>query len=357
MSIREKLQIILITYNRANKVQKVLEQFFYKDSPVYDYDFLVLDNNSTDNTKEIVEQFAQTHPNVKYRKNKYNLGISGNIAKAMEIADKDYVWIIGDDDIYDFSNWKEVENAINNNEKIICVARYALPDKYKNNPAYQLLQLTFITGGIYSTKLFNDTIIKNVFDNIYTIFPHICPTVQFINDNGKIYVVHKAISDNGMDMATTDYSYIRGTDAEQVYIRTKTLSWIVGYCNVISKLKDRTLKEHAIDIAIPHEHIYQNYENFYNHIKTAYHDNETFMQFIDIYSNIGENHKQRLKKDFLEDTNPNKCDICKLSTKICILYLLNKIKDFIYSMKKTEDRRVLTIMGFKIKTRRRCKCY
>ena len=187
----------------------------------------------------------------------------------------------------------------------------------------------------------------------YTLFPYLCPVIQFINERGKIYVVNKAICNNGMEIEKRDYSYTRGADVQQVYTRTRTISWIVGYCNILSQLKDRALKEHAIDIAIPHEHIYQNYENFYNHIKTAYHGNETFMQFIDIYSNIGENHKQRLKKDFLEDTNPNKCDICKLSTKICILYLLNKIKDFIYSMKKTEDRRVLTIMGFKIKTRRK----
>ena len=79
MAIKDKLQIILITYNRENHVRKTFEQFFFKDSPVYYCDFIVQDNNSTDNTKKFVEEFAKEHSNVKYTRNKYNLGISGTI--------------------------------------------------------------------------------------------------------------------------------------------------------------------------------------------------------------------------------------------------------------------------------------
>ena len=114
MSIKDKLQIILITYNRAKHVQKTFEQLLKDISPVKFFDILVLDNNSTDNTKEIVEEFQKKYANIKYSKNRYNLGISGNIAKAMEVASKEYVWIIADDDKFDFSNWNEVEYAINN---------------------------------------------------------------------------------------------------------------------------------------------------------------------------------------------------------------------------------------------------
>ena len=33
-------------------------------SPVKDYDLLVIDNNSTDNTANIVTEFIQKHPNI-----------------------------------------------------------------------------------------------------------------------------------------------------------------------------------------------------------------------------------------------------------------------------------------------------
>ena len=244
MTIQHKLQIILITYNRAKFVQKTFDRFFYKGSPVFDCDFLVLDNNSTDDTGKIVKDFMKKHPNVRYSKNHYNLGISGNIAKAMEVADKDYVWIIGDDDVYDFSNWAEVETAINNNEKMICVARYAIPEEHKNEVPYQLFQLTFITGGIYSTSLFNDTTMRDAFDNIFTLFPHLVPVMHILNDGGHIYVVDKAISSNGWDPNKTDASYTRGLkNPGDLSPRSRSMNWVLGYSTVCGILKDNNLAQ------------------------------------------------------------------------------------------------------------------
>ena len=88
MSIKDKLQIILITYNRAGHVENTFKQILDEKSPVKDYNILVLDNNSTDTTRNVVEEWQKKYPNLKYQKNKYNIGISGNIAKAMEIADR-----------------------------------------------------------------------------------------------------------------------------------------------------------------------------------------------------------------------------------------------------------------------------
>ena len=241
MSVKDKLQIILITYNRAKFVQKTFNRFFYEGSPLYDYDFLVLDNNSTDNTAEVVKEFSKTHPNVKYSKNRYNLGISGNIAKAMEVADKNYVWIIGDDDKFDFSNWGEVEQAINNNEEIIIVSRYGIPDGCENNIPMQVGMLTFITGGIYKTSLYTDTVMRNTFDNIFTLFPHLVPVMHAINQNKKIYVVKKAISANGMDEEEKDCSYVRGYQNEDLCLRTRSMNWWIGYANVCQMIKDKDL--------------------------------------------------------------------------------------------------------------------
>ena len=325
--MNKKIQVILVTYNRAQKVDDTFKQFFFETSPVKEYDFLVLDNNSTDNTSQVVEKWQKNYPNISYIKNKYNVGVTGNILKAMEIASADYVWIIGDDDIFDFSNWHEVEKALENDEKVICVARYAISDKVKDNVENQLLQLTFITGGIYSTKLFDDTVMKNAYDTIYTLFSYLCPVVAYINNGGKIYVVDKAICDNGMDMKNLDYSYIRGAKADEVYQRSKTMSWIVGYCNILSRLNDKKLKENCIDTAIQHEHIYRNFENFYRHMKMAYHSKENFMQFIDVYINVSAKHAQRLKQGFLESDIPNRCDIATKETmKNIILDFFTKLR-------------------------------
>ena len=294
MSVKDRLQLILITYNRANHVKNTLTQLMSENSKVKDFDLLVIDNNSTDNTAEIVSEFVQNHANITYIKNKYNIGLAGNIAKAIISANKEYVWILGDDDKYDFSNWAEVEQAINNNEKLICIARYVLPDEPKNNAAYQLFQLTFITGGIYHISLFNDTTVKNVVDNIYTLFPHVPPIVQYINEGGKIYVVDKAISSNGWEPGSeTDVSYIRGVkNSSELYDRTIQMNWILGYSNIVSLLKDKNLQKECLEVSIPYKDIYGSWENFYNCIKNQYVNIENFNYFYEIYKVLPDEHKK-----------------------------------------------------------------
>ena len=300
MTLKDKLSIILITYNRAEKVKKTFEQFFFEGSPVADCDFIVQDNNSGDNTKDIVEEYSKKFPNIRYTKNRYNLGLSGTIARAMEVAEKEYVWIIGDDDKFDFSNWDEVENAINNSEKMICLARYGIPDEQKTNPAYQLFQLTFITGGIYSTSLFDDTTIRNAFANIYTMFSHIPPIIKLLNDGGHVYVVNKPIADNGMNQ-DTDCSFLRGVKrSEELYERTREMTWVLGYANIISQLSDKELQQECMKIAIPHKHIYQSWENFYYCVKNQFIDSGKINYFLEIYKMLPAENKKQLQSEFLK---------------------------------------------------------
>ena len=342
--ITDDLQIILITYNRAAKVERTFQQLLAGNSPVKKCEIIVLDNNSTDSTANIVSVWQKEHSNIRYFHNRYNVGANGNIVKAMEIADKKYFWIMGDDDNHDFSNWQEVERAMADNEKIICISRYAIPEKYKEDPAYHLFQLTFVTAGIYSTDLLTDTIMKNAYDNIYTLFPHLTMSVQYINECNKIYVVNKAITDNGCDPKHEDYSYIRGANRTEVFPRIRTMCWIVGYCNILTQLKDKKLKERCIEVAIPHKHIYGSFNNFFKHMK-SFHDNDLFIHFIDVYTNIAPKHRKQLKLDYEVHTGPCICDIGTIYTNNLLSLILARIKSFIFNIHRTEEKRYITLLG------------
>ena len=296
MSIKDKLQIILITYNRAKHVQKTLEQIFYEGSPVLDCEFVVQDNNSTDNTREIVEEWQRKFPNIKYVKNRYNIGLSGNIAKAMEVADKAYLWTISDDDKIDLSNWGELETAINNGEELIFVARYCLDENNKDKPAYWLLQATFIPGFIIKTSLFDDDTIKNAFDNIYTLFPHLCPILKFINDNKKPYILSKYIVDAGANhnLCAKDWSYIRGSNPENIYDRTKYMSWIVGYANIISIIKNEELKYDVMKCAL--QLIHNCEAKFITDIKNLYYNEKLSFMLLDVYLQLYPSLQKKINK-------------------------------------------------------------
>jgi glycosyltransferase involved in cell wall biosynthesis len=58
----------------------------------------VSDNHSTDDTENVVRN-AQSSIDIKYQKNEINIGMSRNFLKVVSMADSDFVWMIGDDDL------------------------------------------------------------------------------------------------------------------------------------------------------------------------------------------------------------------------------------------------------------------
>lgn len=322
MSVKDKLQIILITYNRAKHVESTFKQILSETSPIKDFNILVLDNNSTDNTSDIVRHWQKQFSNLQYQKNNYNIGISGNIAKAMEIANQKYLWIIADDDKYDFSNWNEVEFAIENNESLICVANYAFKEKTYTNIECQIGQMTFIPAIIYNTSLFNDTVIRNAFDNIFTLFPHLMPVINFINKGGSIYVTPKAIVDNNMQPGT-DCSYVRGVNQSEMTVRSAKMSWTLGFCEIMSLLKDKKIRSKTIMLNI--KKIYGDLNKFYEDIISRYSNNINLL--FDILTQV-----KGLPR-----------------YKILFKLLFHKV----YSKKKSDTHKIYTIFGIKFKVKRK----
>ncbi|MBO7721446.1 MAG: glycosyltransferase family 2 protein [Kiritimatiellae bacterium] len=263
MSIKDRLQIILITFNRCEHARRTLEEVLSPDSPVHDFDITVLDNNSVDGTDAMVAELSASHPNLHYRKNPYNLGIGGNIFRAMEIATGEYLWTICDDDIYDWSAWPDVEHAVEFGEKVICAANYIMPAEHRNGVEWPLYQMTFLPSLVISRSLFKDATMRNAFDNAFTLFPHLAPVVTHVNAGGGIYVTPKGVVTAGDRAADT--SYIRGNRAEDIFVRSRCMSFMVGYANILANIRDRRLARRCMDVLINGNHKHRlGYFHFYS---------------------------------------------------------------------------------------------
>lgn len=94
-----KVSICIPTYNRAmhlgNCLQSIISNKFRSDT---DFQVCVSDNCSTDETEDVVRR-AQKNIVIKYQKNSKNLGIPRNFLNVVEMADGEFVWLIGDDDL------------------------------------------------------------------------------------------------------------------------------------------------------------------------------------------------------------------------------------------------------------------
>lgn len=105
------MSICIPTYNREELLKKNLENIVFQakkfNIPIY-----VSDNNSSDKTKEMVENIKKKYEYVFYQKNTKNLGFDKNILKLIEMSKTDYCWIFGDDDFLENNAIEIVYNKI-----------------------------------------------------------------------------------------------------------------------------------------------------------------------------------------------------------------------------------------------------
>lgn len=90
-----KLSVMIPTYNSANYLKDAVNSVLAQNYT--DYELIIVDNASTDNTEEIVQEFQDQR--IKYYKNKINLGSRGNINRCMELATGEYLRHLCADDI------------------------------------------------------------------------------------------------------------------------------------------------------------------------------------------------------------------------------------------------------------------
>lgn len=242
MNIKDKLDIFIITYNRANHIQETLEQILAENSPIKDFDITIIDNNSTDNTAEIIHKYQQQHPNILYKKNRYNIGGNANIARTFEYAQKDYIWVLADNDFYNWEKWYEVEDAINSGKDAVMTAIYECP---KYDIAQFFIQMTFLPGVIYKTDLIDENVIANMQFNISNMFPHLAVASRLINEKRDVAIVSKAIvnpGDNGDGKANV--SYTRGYSKSSLHPLMKNMNWLSGFANTLWMIEDKKTRNY-----------------------------------------------------------------------------------------------------------------
>lgn len=171
------LTISIPTYNRANYLDMCLSQICNQIKPYENIiELLVSNNNSIDNTEEIVYKYINQGAIIRYIKNENNIGPDRNIAQCFTEAKGKYVWVFGDDDILLEGSIIRILSEINNNEEygIIHVNSYGfstdhLKEKPKKNESYSSIIcntsefvkrkhffITFITGNICNKSLFEN---------------------------------------------------------------------------------------------------------------------------------------------------------------------------------------------------------
>jgi len=91
------LSIVITTYNRADFLQKCIESTMFQKEILEPYEVVVIDNDSVDNTREIVESLKCQYDNLKYFHEK-EPGTSCARNRGCREAKADWIAYIDDDD-------------------------------------------------------------------------------------------------------------------------------------------------------------------------------------------------------------------------------------------------------------------
>ncbi|MDP1552539.1 MAG: glycosyltransferase family 2 protein [Methanobacteriaceae archaeon] len=112
-----KVSIIIPTFNRSQLLSKAIESAL--DQDYENLEVVISDNNSDDNTQQVVDKYLKKDKNrgrLKYFINSKNLGMVGNWRKALnEYIDGDFFLILSDDDYLIDNNY--ISKAISLLEK------------------------------------------------------------------------------------------------------------------------------------------------------------------------------------------------------------------------------------------------
>ena len=245
MKLQNQLELFLPTYNRKKCLQHTLAQLTAPESPVRACHITILDNASTDGTKELLEEYAAKFPNIKVIHHPKNIGGNANIARCFELATAPFMWAVCDDDSFSWQHWPEIEAALKTAQyDILLTRKHDL--RGTSDIAKIIHQLTFLPAGIYRTQFINSGVLINMHNNIPNLFPHMALICEIINKKGSIFLPQGDIFDKTAIAIGDLNNYLKGTE-ENTYTpqSAREMFWVVGFFNSLQLLEDAKLRTYV----------------------------------------------------------------------------------------------------------------
>lgn len=152
-----KLSICLPTYNRASFLKKALGYFVDTYKFPCDYEIVISDNASTDDTRSVVGTFIGQGLPIRYYRRNENIGYEPNLASIFRHARGEYAVYLADDDMLVCEGLAEALHYMDNNiEVTACYAPWFLHDEIKSQDVctfYDVKQNTKFSKGRFSETL------------------------------------------------------------------------------------------------------------------------------------------------------------------------------------------------------------
>jgi glycosyltransferase involved in cell wall biosynthesis len=122
------VSVIICTYNRCDILPKALQSMLSQDCGDISYEVLIVDNNSTDQTRQVCDSFlSQGHGNLRYIF-EIKQGIS-HARNAGIASARGSILAFTDDDVHASNNWvANIKKAFDKHTEVDCIGGKVLPE-------------------------------------------------------------------------------------------------------------------------------------------------------------------------------------------------------------------------------------
>jgi glycosyltransferase involved in cell wall biosynthesis len=149
------LSIAMTTYNGSKYITEQIESI--ANQTIQDYELIICDDCSKDNTVEIIKAFQQKDSRIKLFCNEQNLGFKKNFEKAVQLCQGEYIALCDQDDVWTENHLEALYSNIGDN--YVIAGNNELVDKDLKS-----LNQTFFNSHLFSAEKYptNKDIIKKI---------------------------------------------------------------------------------------------------------------------------------------------------------------------------------------------------
>jgi abequosyltransferase len=153
------LSFCIPTYNRSFYLQQTLENLVNEinESGLENVEIVIVDGNSSDNTKYLVNNFQKKYQYIKFFPKKTNGGVSRDYYFSIKKAKGKFCWLMSSDDFIDKGSLKKVITEIKMNQAEIYLMNRKISHDFKSfrNELYLSKETPSRTFFFYTNKDFN----------------------------------------------------------------------------------------------------------------------------------------------------------------------------------------------------------
>jgi glycosyltransferase involved in cell wall biosynthesis len=141
------LTVIIPAYNTGNFLERCINSVI--NQSLKDLEVIIIDDNSTDNTFEIIQKYVKNFSNISFYHNSSNLGPGGSRNIGLKYVKTKYVCFLDSDDWIDTNAYKEAVNILEENyecDMTICGIKTEFDSPYCSSERYQYKSSNIITN-------------------------------------------------------------------------------------------------------------------------------------------------------------------------------------------------------------------